>query len=238
MRNGSSQLKDDEEQRGKENEDERNFLMIATLHKEVEKSRKELATEKKDNERLKKTLTRLQSSQSDQMSKVVNEVEELRMKLKTAEFEKQQLLETLESCQCHHSEELKFMEECAKKRIQAMAEIHERTEERLKNELATTMAYYKGHVEKLVREGKETAASLTKWIEPLEVDKDNELSSLKKIHLSLMKTMRIRHKREVEELENPIAYAGQKLLPGAIKYSIIEKEWLPDFIFIKRSGEG
>ena len=40
------------------------------------------ATERADNERLKKTLERLQSSQSDQMSKALNEVEELCMKLK------------------------------------------------------------------------------------------------------------------------------------------------------------
>ena len=80
-------MRDDEEKRGKENEqtrncqrtqkqqlhraDERNCFTIATLHKEVEKSHKELVTEKKDNERLKKTLARPQSSQSDQMSKVV-----------------------------------------------------------------------------------------------------------------------------------------------------------------------
>ena len=170
MRNGSSQLRNDEEQRGKQNEQtwnrqrtskqqlrrtgKRNCLTIATLHKEVEKSRKELATEKTDNERLKKMLSRLQSSQSDQMSKVVSDVEELCMKLKTAEFEKEQLLETLESCQRHHSEELNIMEEFVKKRIQAIAESHEGMEEGLKNEVATTMAYYKRQVEELVREGK------------------------------------------------------------------------------------
>ena len=60
--------------------------MIATLQKQVEKSRQELATEKTDNERLKKQLARLQSSQSDQMSKVVSEVEELHKKLKGAEI--------------------------------------------------------------------------------------------------------------------------------------------------------
>ena len=198
MRYGSSQLKDDEQERGKQNEptwncqrtpkrqlhraDKRNCLTITTLHKEVEKSCKELATEKTNNERLKKTLARLQSSESDQMSKVVSEVEELHRKLETAEFEKQQLLETLESCLCHHSEELKIMDESVKKRIQAIAESLERTEERLKNEVATTMAYYKGQVEELIREGKETAASLTKWMESLEAGKNNELSSLKQIH--------------------------------------------------------
>ena len=64
--------------------DEQNRFTIATFHKQVEKGCDELATEKTDNERLKKMLVRLQSSQSDQMSKVVSEVEveELRMKLK------------------------------------------------------------------------------------------------------------------------------------------------------------
>ena len=41
----------------------------------MQKGREELATEKTDNERLTKTLARLQSSQSGQMSKVVSEVE-------------------------------------------------------------------------------------------------------------------------------------------------------------------
>ena len=36
------------------------------------------------------------------------------------------------------------MEESVKKRIQAMPESYERTEERLKNEPATTTAHYKG----------------------------------------------------------------------------------------------
>ena len=99
---------------------------------------------------------------------VVSDVEELHMKLKSAEFEKQQLLGTQESCKCHHSEELMIMEDSVKKRIQAMAESHDRTEDRLKNELATTMAYYQGLVEELVKEGKETATSLTKQTESLE----------------------------------------------------------------------
>ena len=212
--------------------------VTTTLHKEVEKSRKELATEKTDNERLEKTLARLQSSQSDLMSKAVSEVEELRRRLKTAEFEKQQLLETLESCQRHHSEELKIMEESVKERMQAMAESHERTEERLKNELATTMAYYKGQVEELISEGKETAASVIKRMESLESGKHNECLSLKKIHLSVTEMIRRGHKREVEKLEHPIAYASWKLVPREIKYSIIKKECLPDFVFIERSGEG
>ena len=204
----------------------------------MEKGRKELATEKTDNKGLKKTLARLQSSQSYQMSKVVSEVEDLRIKLKTAEFEKQQLLETLESCKCHHSEKLKIMEESVNKRIQAMAESHEGTEERLKNEVATTIVYYKGQVEELIREGKETSASLTKRMESLEASKNNALSSLEKIHMSVMETMRRGPKREVKELEHPIAHASRRLLPREIKYSIIEKECLPDFIFTKSSGEG
>ena len=43
----------------------------------MEKIREELATEKTDNESLMKKLARLQSSQSDQMSKVMSEVEEI-----------------------------------------------------------------------------------------------------------------------------------------------------------------
>ena len=153
------------------------------------------------------------------------------MKLNAAEFEKQQLLETLEICQCHHSEELKIMEESVKKRIQAIAESHERTEERLKNELATRAG---GGASK----GRKGDGCVTKWMELLEAGKDNELSSLKKIHLSLTETMRRGHKREVEELEHPIAYTSRKLLPREIKYSIIEKECLLDFIFTERSSEG
>ena len=55
---------------------------IATLQKQVEKSREELATEKTDNERLKKMLASLQSTQSDQISTLMSEVEELRIKVK------------------------------------------------------------------------------------------------------------------------------------------------------------
>ena len=126
----------------------------------MEKSCEELATGKTDNERLKKTLATLRSTQSDQMSKVISDLEKLRMKLKSAELEKQQLLASLESCKHHHSEELKIMEESVKKRIQATVESHERTEERLKNELATTVVHHKGRVEELEREAKVMAASL------------------------------------------------------------------------------
>ena len=158
---------------------EQNHFTIATLQKQVDKSREELTTEKPDNERLKKMLVRLQSSQSDQTSEVVSEVEELRMKLKSAELEKQQLLARLESCKCHHSGKLKIMEKSVNERIQAMAESHDRTEERLKNELVTAMAHYEGRLEELVTKGKEMAASLRKQMESLEAGKNNKLSSVK-----------------------------------------------------------
>ena len=75
------------------------------------------------------------------MSKVMNEMEKLCMKLKSADIETQQLWATLESCKPHNSRELKIMEESVNKRIQAVAESQQRTEESLKNEL------YKDHGE-------------------------------------------------------------------------------------------
>ena len=113
----------------------------------------------------------------------------------------QAMAESHERTERRLKNELKITKESAKKKIQAMAESHDRTEETLKNEVVTTMAHYKGRVEELVREGKEMAVSLRKRMESLEVVKDNELSRLKEIHLSLMETMRRGHKREVEELK-------------------------------------
>ena len=46
-----------------------------------------------------------------------------------------------------------------------MAESHERTEEILNNELAITVAYHKGQLEELEKEGMEMAASVRKQME-------------------------------------------------------------------------